>query len=587
MSALDTLTILIEADSRGLESQLKSGLTKVSSFIDTMNSQQVNWQSILAGSLDASIISGVAASFAEAISQAVQFQSAALNLNNTGGGAADNLSGSLGSLSGSMTDLAQNSGASLGDATSAFEAFTKAGLDSAAANTAVTDAAGIARDTGESLASVVTELVPLFQNWGVTTTTGVTDALTGMVNAAQNGQFSFDELASTISSQGGNLEGKTDIKDVAIDLATLSTQSGLSKSAITDAFTAIGNSATDQLSQMNILSGGIGKISADITSGRNGLITAFTNIKTTLDSFPQSVQTNIGNSMGLATATVGKFSTSSVKDFKDTMIAAQNLDNNLKDLTTDLALHETQVNKVQVAWNDVITELDKFIVPAGLNAISTIFTTIAGALSEINHLISAGSSGGIAGFFSSLGSDVVGALNSSGQFLQNAVTPSSGSGSIAERNNNPGDLRYAGQTGATQNSDGFAQFSSFTAGFKALENQLQLNISRSGSESLLQFAQTYAPSSDGNNPQKYASDLASQLGVSINTPISQLSQSIQAFAKAVATNEDGKNPNLSSVGSTNGITLNNTNNFAAGASSNGSTGTSLGTMLYQTFMGLI
>lgn len=50
-------------------------------------------------------------------------------------------------------------------------------------------------------------------------------------------------------------------------------------------------------------------------------------------------------------------------------------------------------------------------------------------------------------------------------------------GSLASRNNNPGNLRFAGQPGAVA-SGGFASFSTLAQGEDALRNQIELDASR-------------------------------------------------------------------------------------------------------------
>ncbi|MDE2233280.1 MAG: hypothetical protein KGJ90_04085 [Patescibacteria group bacterium] len=104
-------------------------------------------------------------------------------------------------------------------------------------------------------------------------------------------------------------------------------------------------------------------------------------------------------------------------------------------------------------------------------------------------------------------------------------------------NMNPGDLRFAGQQGAQANSTGFAKFSDPTAGFGALLNDIQTKMNNHPDWTLADFSNVYAPASDGNNPGQYATNLANQMGVSPDTPISQLEPKIGDFANAIAHNE--------------------------------------------------
>lgn len=103
-------------------------------------------------------------------------------------------------------------------------------------------------------------------------------------------------------------------------------------------------------------------------------------------------------------------------------------------------------------------------------------------------------------------------------------------GSLAYRNNNPGNLVYAGQTGATQGAGGFAAFPSYDVGYQALLNQIQLYAGRG--YSIQQMMNIYlgsgdpnitAPASQGDSTA-YASTIASALATSPSTSLDDLGQ---------------------------------------------------------------
>jgi hypothetical protein len=108
-------------------------------------------------------------------------------------------------------------------------------------------------------------------------------------------------------------------------------------------------------------------------------------------------------------------------------------------------------------------------------------------------------------------------------------------GSLAYQNNNPGNLIYVGQAGATPGAGGFAQFSSYDAGLSALENQIQLYAGRG--LTIQGMMNVYAPSTQpGNNPGLYASNVAAALGVSPDTPLTSLDGAGAAVPDLVPTN---------------------------------------------------
>lgn len=93
-------------------------------------------------------------------------------------------------------------------------------------------------------------------------------------------------------------------------------------------------------------------------------------------------------------------------------------------------------------------------------------------------------------------------------------------GSLAYQNNNPGNLVYAGQPGATPGAGGFARFASYQDGLNALNDQIQLYAGRG--LTIQQMMNIYAPASDGNNPNAYAGQIANTLGVSADTSLADL-----------------------------------------------------------------
>ncbi len=94
------------------------------------------------------------------------------------------------------------------------------------------------------------------------------------------------------------------------------------------------------------------------------------------------------------------------------------------------------------------------------------------------------------------------------------------------RNNNPGNLVYRGQPRSIPNGR-FAKFFTYIDGYNALKNLL-INACTGKSNvykptmTLLQFYQIYSPSNDGNSPIDYATHVANDLGVSVDTIIKNL-----------------------------------------------------------------
>lgn len=106
-------------------------------------------------------------------------------------------------------------------------------------------------------------------------------------------------------------------------------------------------------------------------------------------------------------------------------------------------------------------------------------------------------------------------------------------GSRSWRNNNPGNLRpnsmmFAGQTGVDPN--GFAVFPDYQTGYNALITDLQTHFNRNPGQTLADFIRSYASSSPVDQQASYIAALASGLGVSPDTPLSQ----IQGAGRSIA-----------------------------------------------------
>ena len=93
-------------------------------------------------------------------------------------------------------------------------------------------------------------------------------------------------------------------------------------------------------------------------------------------------------------------------------------------------------------------------------------------------------------------------------------------GTLAAKNNNPGNLRFVGQANASQGEGGFAKFATPEAGYAALKAQIDLDKSRDLTCS--QFVNKYAPSSE-NDTSTYIKQFCNQLGVNPNDKMSSLS----------------------------------------------------------------
>lgn len=132
-------------------------------------------------------------------------------------------------------------------------------------------------------------------------------------------------------------------------------------------------------------------------------------------------------------------------------------------------------------------------------------------------------------------------INEGGAPAVAAPSSSASSGnSRAERNNNPGNLEFAGQAGATREagSGRFAKFSSASEGVAALVKQLKRYGGR-GLNTLDKIVNTYAPSSE-NNTKAYIAALSKQLGVSADQQLNlDDADTLSGLVKGISRHESG------------------------------------------------
>lgn len=111
-----------------------------------------------------------------------------------------------------------------------------------------------------------------------------------------------------------------------------------------------------------------------------------------------------------------------------------------------------------------------------------------------------------------------------------------------ERNNNPGNLNYVGQAGASLEKPGgrFAKFETAYDGLKAMARQLMLYAQR-GINSVEGIISTWAPSSE-NNTGAYVNAISSRLGVDPSAALNlQNPQVLSQLMDGIIRHENGRN----------------------------------------------
>lgn len=112
-----------------------------------------------------------------------------------------------------------------------------------------------------------------------------------------------------------------------------------------------------------------------------------------------------------------------------------------------------------------------------------------------------------------------------------------------ERNNNPGNLNFAGQAGASLERPGgrFARFETAFDGLRALARQLMLYAGR-GINSVEKIISTWAPASDNNNTTAYIRAVSQRLGADPRAALNMSDpQTMSALMSSIIQHENGRN----------------------------------------------
>jgi hypothetical protein len=139
-------------------------------------------------------------------------------------------------------------------------------------------------------------------------------------------------------------------------------------------------------------------------------------------------------------------------------------------------------------------------------------------------------------------------MNGGGSPATSASSPSASIANPADprgiRNNNPGNLNYVGQAGATKEggpNGRFAVFQSAEAGLRALADQLRRYGTR-GINSVRAIISKFAPASE-NNTQAYIGSVSKGLGIGADSALDLNDPRVlQGLMGAIIKVENGKNP---------------------------------------------
>lgn len=268
---IDTLEILIEADSTGLTTKFNQAYDTITGFVSKMNDQEVDWTSILSKSISPAIITGIASLFAAAITSTLQFNQAIAQQ----GEAVGLTTGQMQQFGTQSQTIAAQTGQSATDINQAMTAlYPVFGQNASAAAATASQIAELSASGFGSIADITQAAIPIMEAWGVTTSDQASTVLTAMLTASQTSGQSFEAIGSSIQQfQTGFIKAGATVAQFSNIVNTFGA-SVVSSGGITQAtqmFQSLG-SAVGQLDQGGIalasISGGVGTLKSLIADGK-------------------------------------------------------------------------------------------------------------------------------------------------------------------------------------------------------------------------------------------------------------------------------------------------------------------------------
>lgn len=394
---LDTLTLLIEADARGMTATLNSAVKNIKDMVTVANNQQIDWKKILSSGISTSLIGLIASAFAIGLSQALQLQTALQQANlssstTTGSGTAAETQGVL--------NTSSQTGESAADVAAGLATISQGMKDTADSQGLLNAVSQEAYITNQSVADTANQMIPLFQQWGITTVPQAEQAMAALNQAVKEGNISFSDLVGALTTNGTAFSsiGQT-IPQTAVSLELLSKQSGMTADSAVSAFDAIGNAVQNPISNLDALQGGVGSVAKAIQSG--GLAGAFSSIATQIGNAGSAAQALFGGT-GISPDAVTRLQEVAKagvsEEFGKINTQAAGIVSSMPTLNQDFQDNLTVVKQLSIAWANIQNTLNSLVAPVALTAITDSLNGISGAFTELEAFSKNG-------FWSQMGND--------------------------------------------------------------------------------------------------------------------------------------------------------------------------------------
>ena len=367
---LDSLQILIEADAHGLTSQLTRASDTIKNFVSQMNNQEVNWQSIFTKTVSPAIITGVASTFALALTHMLEFSNTVAE---TGQQTGDNFNNNSAQITKEATNLSNTFGVSRNDIASAMGYISKSFSDSATQQIIASKASAIAATGLMSVTDAAKLLSDVLVAWNINTAPQASAALDRLWNDSKNSKLSFQDFTDELIKNSAALRNNTSFADASASLRSLSNDSKMTQDSTKNMFDAIASGAANAYSDINVMNGGIGSIKKMIKEG--GVEQAVKDVITNLQKWgPLAPQ--IGEQWGLSLTSVNNLMDMTNKDLLEIQANTQKiLQTKPPTVEVSVEANMSSIQKLKVFFNVVANSIS--------DAFKTIFSKAIDDITQI------------------------------------------------------------------------------------------------------------------------------------------------------------------------------------------------------------
>lgn len=215
-----TVGFLIEADKRGLETTLKSGLENIRSFIKQSEGTPLRWDKIFAAKIPQAVIGVIASSFAAGIANALKAQEEMAKGGANVGKTMEEMNEMFSSAAKSISSTGVSS---FEEVAGAISSAYKVLRDESLAEEVGKQAAATADASHGliSLSEATNAYVRLIQMWGITTVPDARKAIEELYDAQAESTLSFGEFTKSIIDSGVAMKDVMDVGELSAQFAAL------------------------------------------------------------------------------------------------------------------------------------------------------------------------------------------------------------------------------------------------------------------------------------------------------------------------------------------------------------------------------